>query len=226
MKWQWLQEDPPGEAEYTARRLRMVSEQIEWRGLRDQRVLQAMREVPRHLFVPERFRAMAYEDSPIPIGFEQTISQPYIVAYMLQGLKLTGIEKVLEIGTGSGYQAALLARLCEEVYSVEIIPELASRAEEVLDHLGMVNVHLRSSDGYAGWHEQAPFDRAILSAAPIQVPQTLVDQLREGGRMILPLGGFDQRLMLIQKSTAGRIHRRSLVPVKFVPMTGLAEKVN
>jgi protein-L-isoaspartate(D-aspartate) O-methyltransferase len=226
MHWQWREEDSPSEADYTARRLRMVSDQIERRRIRDQRVIQAMRQVPRHLFVPQRFRAMAYEDTPIPIGFEQTISQPYIVAYMLQCLKLTGVEKVLEIGTGSGYQAALLSQLCGQVYSIEIIQELAARAETTIHELGITNVHIRCGDGYSGWPEEAPFARVILSAAPIHVPKTLIDQVEHGGRMILPLGGFDQYLLLIQKSATGKVHRRRLVPVKFVPMTGLAEKVN
>jgi protein-L-isoaspartate(D-aspartate) O-methyltransferase len=226
MNWQWWEEDSPSEAEYAARRHRMVGTQIERRGIRDRRVIEAMREVPRHLFVPERFRFMAYDDSPVPIGFEQTISQPYIVAYMLQSLKLTGIEKVLEIGTGSGYQSALLARLCEKVYTVEIIQELAARSEALIDQLVLSNIKIRCGDGYLGWPHAAPFDRIVVSAAPSQVPQPLVEQLRTGGRMILPLGDFDQRLLLIQKTTASKIFRRRLVPVKFVPMTGLAEKVN
>ncbi len=226
MNWQWWEENPPSEAEYTAKRLRMVNTQIERRGIRDQRVIDAIREVPRHLFVPERFRFMAYDDSPVPIGFEQTISQPYIVAYMLQSLKLTGIETVLEIGTGSGYQAALLARLCEKVYTVEIIQELATRAEAMIEQLGLSNVKIQCGDGYLGWPKAAPFDRVVVSAAPGQVPNPLVEQLKPGGRMILPLGDFDQRLLLIHKTATHRIFRRKLVPVKFVPMTGLAEKIN
>ncbi len=226
MNWQWWEEDPPNEAEYTAQRLRMVNTQIERRGIRDLRVIEAMREVPRHLFVPERFRFMAYDDSPVPIGFEQTISQPYIVAYMLQSLKLTGVEKVLEIGTGSGYQAAVLARLCEKVYTVEIIQEFATRVEMLIDQLGLSNVKIRCGDGYLGWPKAAPFDRIVVSAAPGQVPHPLVEQLRPGGRMVLPLGDFDQQLLLIHKTAMERIFRRKLVPVKFVPMTGLAEKIN
>ncbi len=226
MNWQWWEEEPPSEAEYTARRHRMVNTQIERRGIRDQRVIEAIRQVPRHLFVPERFRSMAYDDSPVPIGFEQTISQPYIVAYMLQALKLTGIERVLEIGSGSGYQSALLARLCEKVYTVEIIPELVARFEALIDQLGLVNITIRCGDGYIGWPNAAPFDRIVVSAAPSQVPQPLIEQLTAGGRMILPLGDFDQQLLLIQKTATGRIARRKLVPVKFVPMTGLAEKIN
>ncbi len=226
MNWQWWEENPLSEAEYTAKRLRMVTTQIERRSIRDRRVIEAMREVPRHLFVPERFRFMAYDDSPVPIGFEQTISQPYIVAYMLQSLKLTGIEKVLEIGTGSGYQSAVLARLCEKLYTVEIIQELATRAEAIIEQLGLSNVKIRCGDGYLGWPKAAPFDRVVVSAAPGQVPHPLVEQLQPGGRMILPLGDFDQQLLLIHKTAASRIFRRKLVPVKFVPMTGLAEKMN
>jgi protein-L-isoaspartate(D-aspartate) O-methyltransferase len=226
MNWQWWEENPLSEAEYAAKRLRMVTTQIERRGIRDRRVIEAIREVPRHLFVPERFRFMSYDDSPVPIGFEQTISQPYIVAYMLQALKLTGIEKVLEIGSGSGYQSALLARLCEKVYSVEIIQELATRAEAIIEQLGLSNVKIRCGDGYLGWPKAGLFDRVVVSAAPGQVPQPLVEQLQPGGRMILPLGDFDQRLLLIHKTATNRIFRRKLVPVKFVPMTGLAEKIN
>jgi protein-L-isoaspartate(D-aspartate) O-methyltransferase len=226
MNWQWWEEETPSEAEYAARRHRMVSTQIVRRGIRDQRVIEAMRETPRHLFVPERFRVMAYDDSPVPIGFEQTISQPYIVAYMLQSLKLRGIEKVLEIGGGSGYQSALLARLCEKVYTMEIIPELAARAEALIKQLGLANVKIRCGDGYHGWPKAAPFDRIAVSAAPSQVPPPLVEQLPAGGRMILPLGDFDQRLLLVHKTATGKIFRRKLVPVKFVPMTGLAAKMN
>jgi protein-L-isoaspartate(D-aspartate) O-methyltransferase len=226
MNWQWWEENPLSEAEYTAKRLRMVNTQIERRGIRDRRVIEAMREVPRHLFVPERFRFMAYDDSPVPIGFEQTVSQPYIVAYMLQSLKLTGLEKVLEIGTGSGYQSALLARLCEKVYTIEIIQDLAARAEAMIEPLGLSNVKTQCGDGYLGWPKAAPFERVVVSAAPGQVPKPLVEQLGPGGRMILPLGDFDQQLLLIHKTATGKILRRKLVPVKFVPMTGLAEKMN
>jgi len=204
----------------------MVETQLERRRIRDEGVLAAMREVPRHLFVPERFRAMAYEDSPIPIGHEQTISQPFIVAYMLQSLKLSGSEKVLEIGAGLGYQTVLLSHLSRKVYSIEIIPELAAQAETTIRGLGIRNIQIRCSDGYSGWPEAAPFERIIVAAAPGHVPQNLVDQLRNGGRMILPLGDFEQRLLLLHKSAEGKIYRRKLVPVKFVPMTGLAERIN
>ncbi|MDZ7266005.1 MAG: protein-L-isoaspartate(D-aspartate) O-methyltransferase [candidate division KSB1 bacterium] len=207
-------------------RRRMVTQQLERRGIRDARVLEAMRSVPRHLFVPERYHALAYDDSPIAIGFGQTVSQPYIVAYMLEALKLIGIEKVLEIGTGSGYEAALLSHLCEEVYSVEIIPELAARAAKTLAELNYTNVHVRCTDGYKGWPEAAPFDRIILSAAPTHVPERLVEQLAPGGIMILPLGDLDQHLVHLTKTAAGNIERTQSLPVKFVPMTGLSAAMN
>jgi protein-L-isoaspartate(D-aspartate) O-methyltransferase len=226
MKWQWWEETPQSEAEYAARRNRMVETQLQRRGIKDERVLTAMRDVPRHLFVPEIFRRMAYDDSPVPIGYEQTISQPFIVAYMLQYLKLSGSEKVLEIGAGSGYQTALLSHLCRKVYALEIIQELAAKAGQMMDALEIRNAKIRCSDGYLGWPEAAPFDRIIVSAAPGHVPQKLLEQLRSGGRMILPLGDFDQRLQIVHKSKTGKVYRRKLVPVKFVPMTGLAEKVN
>jgi protein-L-isoaspartate(D-aspartate) O-methyltransferase len=226
MKWQWWEETPQSETEYAARRNRMVETQLQRRGIKDKRVLTAMREVPRHLFVPEIFRRLAYDDSPVPIGYEQTISQPFIVAYMLQYLKLSGSEKVLEIGAGSGYQTALLSHLCRKVYAIEIIQELAAKAGQMMEALEIRNAKIRCSDGYLGWPEAAPFDRIIVSAAPGHVPQKLLEQLRSGGRMILPLGDFEQRLQIVHKSKTGKVYRRKLVPVKFVPMTGLAEKVN
>jgi protein-L-isoaspartate(D-aspartate) O-methyltransferase len=226
MKWQWWEETPQSETEYAARRNRMVETQLQRRGIKDERVLTAMRDAPRHLFVPEIFRRLAYDDSPVPIGYEQTISQPFIVAYMLQYLKLSGREKVLEIGAGSGYQTALLSHLCRKVYAIEIIQELAAHARKMLDALEIRNAKIRCTDGYLGWPEAAPFDRIIVSAAPGHVPQNLLNQLRSGGRMILPLGDFDQRLLIAHKSKTGKVYRRKLVPVKFVPMTGLAEKVN
>lgn len=217
---------PMSEAEYAAQREKMVEKQLERRHIHDARVLATMRAVPRHFFVPEFFRDLAYADSPAPIGHEQTISQPYIVAYMLQQLRLTGDEKILEVGAGSGYQSALLAQLCRKVYALEIIPALATQAEALLEALKISNVTIRCGDGYFGWPEAAPFDRIIIAAAPGHVPQNLVAQLRAGGRMILPLGVFDQRLLLMRKAADGKIFRRRLAPVKFVPMTGLAEKVN
>jgi len=226
MKWPLWEEAPASEAEYAARRARMVETQLERRSIRDERVLAAMRGVPRHLFVPQRFRGMAYDDSPVPIGYEQTVSQPYIVAYMLQCLKLAGNEKMLEIGAGSGYQTALLSQLCRKVYSIEIISALATQAETTVCGLDIRNAQIRCGDGYLGWPEAAPFDRIIVSAAPGHLPKNLVAQLRRKGRMILPLGDLEQRLLFLYKAAAGKIYRRRLVPVKFVPMTGLAEKVN
>jgi len=226
MKWPWWEETPRSEAEHASRRLHMVETQLERRHIHDARVLAAMRQVPRHLFVPERFRGLAYDDAPAPLGFEQTVSQPFIVAYMLQWLKLTGGERVLEIGTGSGYQTALLAQLCKKVYSIEIIPALAAAAKSILTMLALSNIHIRCGDGYPGWKVHAPFDRIIISAAPSHVPKNLLNQLEAGGRMILPLGDFNQHLLLVRKSQTGKVHRRELASVKFVPMTGLAEKVN
>lgn len=214
------------EADYAVQRARMVEKQLEQRHIHDERVLAAMREVPRHWFVPECFRDTAYDDSPTSLGHEQTISQPFIVAYMLQQLKLAGNEKVLEIGAGSGYQTAVLARLCRQVYAIEIIPALAKQAASMMEVFKIANVKIRCGDGYLGWTEFAPFDRVIIAAAPGHVPQSLVAQLRDGGRMILPLGVFNQQLLLLRKSTSGKIFQRELAPVKFVPMTGLAEKVN
>lgn len=226
MKIPWWEENDLSDDEFAEKRRRMVTQQIERRGIRDQRLLEAMRHVPRHLFVPERFQATAYEDNPVPLGFDQTVSQPYIVAFMIDALQLTGMEKILEIGTGSGYQAALLSFLCYEVFSVEIIPELSARAAQLIKAWEFGRVHLRSGDGYVGWPEAAPFDRIILAAAPNHIPERLVEQLALGGRMILPLGDKDQRLVLLVKDAEGRIHRTESVGVKFVPMTGLAGSTN
>ncbi|MBI2195405.1 MAG: protein-L-isoaspartate(D-aspartate) O-methyltransferase [Planctomycetes bacterium] len=204
-------------------RLKMVEDQMEAMGIQDARVLQALRDVPRHEFVPPAYRKRAYEDSPLPIGEGQTISQPYIVAYMTEQLKLKGNERVLEIGTGSGYQAAILAKLCKEVFTIEIIESLADRAREDLKRLGFQNIHVRWGDGYRGWPEQAPFDAMIVTAAPDHIPQPLVDQLAVGGRMILPVGDMVQELILITRDESGA-HEKRLMGVRFVPMTGEAEK--
>jgi len=209
--------------EYKAAREQMVREQIEDRGVRDARVLAALRKVPRHLFVPPEEQGEAYNDYPLAIGHAQTISQPYIVAYMTEALELKPRDRVLEIGTGSGYQAAILAELVTEVYSIEIVEALAKEAEARLRRLGYSNVRIRAGDGYRGWPEAAPFDAIIVTAAPGHVPQPLVDQLREGGRMVLPLGRWDQELVRLRRSR-GEILRESLLPVRFVPMTGEAEK--
>jgi protein-L-isoaspartate(D-aspartate) O-methyltransferase len=209
--------------EYTAAREQMVREQMEARGIRDPRVLAALRKVPRHLFVPPEEQGEAYDDYPLAIGHGQTISQPYIVAYMTEALELKPRDRVLEIGTGSGYQAAVLAELVAEVYSIEIVEPLAKQAEARLRRLGYSKVQVRAGDGYRGWPEAAPFDAIIVTAAPGHVPQPLVDQLREGGRMVLPLGQWEQDLVRLRRTHEG-IVREYLLPVRFVPMTGEAEK--
>lgn len=204
-------------------RERMVRAQIASRGVRDPRVLEAMRLVPRHLFVPDEIRRHAYADTPLPIGHNQTISQPYIVAFMSEAMELKPTDRVLEIGTGSGYQAAVLAHLAADVYTIEILEPLGKQAEALLERLGYRNVHVRIGDGYRGWPEAAPFDAIMVTAAPDHVPQPLIDQLREGGRLVLPVGRYNQELIRIRKE-GGRTRRETLLPVRFVPMTGEAEK--
>jgi protein-L-isoaspartate(D-aspartate) O-methyltransferase len=203
-----------------AERLEMVEEQIEARGIRDPRVIDAMRAVPRHAFVPEQYASFAYQDRPLPIGHDQTISQPYIVAYMSEALTVSPEHRVLEIGTGSGYQAAVLGRLAKEVYTIEIVPELARRARETLHSLGFEHVQVREGDGYAGWPEKAPFDRIMVTAAPEQIPQPLIDQLAPGGLMVIPVGGRDetQWMTIVEKTSSGVVQRRT-IPVAFVPFT-------
>ena len=197
----------------------MVDEQLRERGIRDARVLEAMARVRRHLFVPPDQRDAAYGDHPLPIGFGQTISQPYIVAFMTEALGVRPTDVVLEIGTGSGYQAAILGELAREVYTIEIVAELGERAERTLAELGYRNVHVRVGDGYQGWPDRAPFSRIILTAAPEEVPGALVDQLAVGGTMILPVGPVrgDQELRILTKTAEGVTTQRSL-PVRFVPM--------
>ncbi len=212
-----------GNDSYADIRKRMVEEQIANRGVKDSLVLKAMLHVPRHQFVPEELQSYAYADEPLSIGYDQTISQPYIVAYMTEALRLKGNEKVLEIGTGSGYQAAVLAEIVREVHTIEIIEALALQAEAVLKKEGYRNIHCRFGDGYGGWPEAAPFDAIMLTAAPTTVPQPLLDQLKEGGRMILPIGGWSQELILLIKQD-GHLLKKSLLPVRFVPMTGEIEK--
>ncbi len=207
-----------------ARRARMVETQIVSRGVRDPRVLAAMREVPRHLFVEPSEQPRAYDDTPLPIAGNQTISQPYIVALMTELLDLSPQERVLEIGTGSGYQSAVLSKLCREVYSIEIVPELARQADARLRELGYANVTVREGDGYRGWPEHAPFDGVIVTAAPERIPQPLLEQLAPGGRMVIPVGGFFQELKLFRKDAAGRITEQAILPVRFVPMTGEVEE--
>jgi protein-L-isoaspartate(D-aspartate) O-methyltransferase len=204
--------------QYKSLRESMVESQIAQRGIKDKSVLDAMRKVPRHLLVPEKVRPYAYDDMPIPIGEGQTISQPYIVALMTELIKPNKDMKVLEIGTGSGYQAAVLAEIVREVYTIEIFESLGIRAERDLKALGYNNIHVRVGDGYKGWPEQAPFDAIIVTAAPEEIPQPLIDQLAEGGRMIIPVGevGKVQQLILGEKSK-GKFKTRFVSSVRFVP---------
>lgn len=204
----------------TPERLAMVADQIAARGVKDPAVLEAMRTVPRHLFVPANVSADAYDDRPLSIGYGQTISQPYIVAYMTEALGVGRTHRVLEIGTGSGYQAAVLSRVAGQVFTIEIVPELGERADATLKAGGYANVTVRVGDGYVGWPEHAPFDRIIVTAAPDHVPQPLVDQLAVGGRMIVPVGpaGGFQELVLLDKTAVGVV-KKNTIPVIFVPLT-------
>jgi protein-L-isoaspartate(D-aspartate) O-methyltransferase len=204
---------------YSAARGEMVKNQIAKRGVNDTKVLDAMRVVPRHLFVPSSAQAEAYDDRPLAIGEGQTISQPYIVALMTETLNLTSKDKVLEIGTGSGYQAAVLSKLVSEVYTIEILKPLGEQAQRTLSELGYSNVHVRIGDGYQGWPEAAPFDAIIVTAAPEHIPEPLKQQLKIGGRMIIPVGNFVQDLVLLTKTQDG-FTRKNVAPVRFVPMTG------
>ena len=212
-----------GEDRFIAERLRMVEEQIRSRGVRDPGVLAAMTKVPRHLFVPEALVSSAYEDGPLPIGHQQTISQPYIVALMTELLHPRAGHKILEVGTGSGYQAAVLAEIVGQVFTIEIVDDLARSATATLSSLGYKNIHVRSGDGYRGWPEEAPFDGVIVTAAPDHVPQPLVDQLKVGGRLVIPVGEGIQDLILLTKTRTG-IVRENVTGVRFVPMTGEAEQ--
>jgi protein-L-isoaspartate(D-aspartate) O-methyltransferase len=203
---------------YAEPRTRMVREQLVARGIRDARVLEVMARVPRHELVPEALRDDAYDDGPLPIGEGQTISQPYVVAAMSEAAALSGSERVLEVGTGSGYQAAVLSALAAEVYTIELEPVLAARAKHDLERLGCANVHTRTGDGYRGWPEAAPFDAIVVTAAPEQVPPALLEQLKIGGRLVIPVGGSgDQDLWLYTKTERG-IERKHLFPVRFVPL--------
>lgn len=207
------------DAESQTRRLGMVATQVERRGISNPAVLAAMRTVPRHRFVPEPLRALAYDDHPLPIGENQTISQPYLVALMTTLIRPTRGMKVLEVGTGSGYQAAVLSCCVGEVYSIEVVPALGRRADLLLKQLGYRNVHVRIGDGYDGWPEHAPFDAVVLTAAPERVPKPLLDQLRVGGRLIAPVGRGVQNLVMMTKSRQG-IVTEVIDAVQFVPMTG------
>ena len=206
---------------YTRLRKEMVVLQIQARDVSDSEVLKAMETVPRHLFVPQNYLDQAYEDHPLPIGFGQTISQPYIVALMTEKLKIKRGDKVLEIGTGSGYQAAILAELTDQVYSVEVVEELFKQGTETLQRLGYTQVQTRHADGYYGWEEHAPYDAIIVTCAPDHIPQPLVNQLEEGGRMVVPVGppGSFQTLWLVEKQD-GKVTSKSIMGVVFVPLTG------
>jgi len=209
------------EEQYRQQREQMVEEQLERRGIRDPRVLDAMRTVPRHLFVPIDCREQAYDDTPLPIGYQQTISQPYMVAVMLEALALQGLEQVLEIGTGSGYQAALLGRLAQKVYTVEVIPELGQRAHAMFSQLGYENIEVVAANGSIGWKGAAPYDAIIVAAASPTVPSSLVAQLKEGGRLILPVGNlWDQTLLRVHKRQGGELQTETLGSCTFVPLIG------
>ena len=207
---------------YARDRERMVREQIIARGIKDKELLEAMSEVPRHEFVPLRYRSLAYADTPLPIDENQTISQPYIVALMTELLDLQKDDKALEIGTGSGYQAAILAEMCNEVYTIEIIKKLAKTSETLLKKLGYKNIKVRCGDGYQGWKEYAPFDAIIVTCAPPYIPQPLIEQLEVGGRMVIPVGEFYQELIIVVKTEEGVV-KKNVIPVRFVPMTGEAQ---
>jgi len=201
----------------------MVDQQIQGRGILDERVLAAMRDVPRHRFVPSALSPRAYDDSPLPIGFDQTISQPYVVAYMTEAAALPRDAVVLEIGTGSGYQAAVLAQIAAKVYSIEIVPELAVRSRTLLDELGYDNIEVKAGDGYRGWPEEAPFDAILGTAAPDHIPPALIEQLAIGARLVIPVGRFQQEMTIVTKTDDGATTQTTL-PVRFVPMTGEARQ--
>jgi protein-L-isoaspartate(D-aspartate) O-methyltransferase len=214
----------PTAVDFATHRQRMVEQQLKPRGIKDERVLGAMAKVPREEFVPADARPSAYGDGPLPIGYDQTISQPYVVAFMTEQLRPKQSDRVLEIGSGSGYQAAILGELVAEVYTIEIVEPLAKSAEATLQRLGYNNVHIKVGDGYKGWPEEAPFDAIIVTCAPEKVPQPLVDQLKDGGRMVIPVGErFAQQLYLLEKKN-GQLKESVTLPVRFVPMLREAQK--
>jgi protein-L-isoaspartate(D-aspartate) O-methyltransferase len=220
----WKSEFPQAD-KYTAARNDMVKYQISARGIGNNDILKAMKKIPRHLFVPAEYQVEAYGDFPLPIGYEQTISQPYIVAFMTEAVKPEKKKKALEIGTGSGYQAAVLAEIVDTVYTIEIIPELTIEAMDRVHKLGYKNIIGKAGDGYNGWKEHAPFDIIIVTAAAQEIPQPLVDQLAENGRLVIPVGepGALQELMLVVKKN-GKIEKKNLVPVRFVPFKRSGKK--
>ena len=215
---------PRDDDPFAAARRRMVERQLADRDISDARVLEVMGRVARHRFVPEELWGQAYEDHPLPIGLEQTISQPYIVALMTQLARPTPDCRALEVGVGSGYQSAVLAELCKQVHGIEILQPLADEAEKRMAELGYKNVSVRCGDGYQGWPEYAPFDVILVTAAPDHVPQPLIDQLAPGGRLVIPVGRHFQALLLIEKRPDGSINQTTVAPVQFVPMTGEAEQ--
>jgi protein-L-isoaspartate(D-aspartate) O-methyltransferase len=208
------------EQDFLTERKLMVARQLRGYGISDRRVLEAFESIPRHLFVPQEYRSSAYEDGPLPIGFEQTISQPYIVAYMTQLLDLTGSERVLEVGTGSGYQAAVLAALTAEVHTIELIPALADRARAVFEQLGFRNIFLHVGDGSLGWEEAAPYDAILVTAAGPRVPKSLLNQLADGGRMVLPVGERGNQVLELWRRDGETFSHETLLPVAFVPLRG------
>lgn len=212
--------------DFAQQREQMVETQLESRDIQSERVLEAMKKVPRHLFMPASVRQYAYVDSPVPIGKGQTISQPYIVGLMTQTVDPKPGDRALEVGTGSGYQAAVLGELVQEVYTIEIIPDLAERAEKALAESGYDNVEVRQGDGYQGWPEKAPFDIILITAAPEEIPQPLIDQLAEGGRLVVPVGpqGEIQTLTLVTREK-GEVKRTYITDVRFVPMTGEVQQL-
>ena len=214
----------PAEDSFVRVRAQMVRQQLERRDIQNKRVLAAMENVPRHRFVPGDLQRVAYQDSPLPIGNGQTISQPYIVALMTQLVDPQPDSKVLDVGTGSGYQAAILGELADEVYSIEIVEPLAVSAKRRLGELGYKNITVRHGDGYAGWESESPFDVIVVAAAPDHIPPALIEQLAPGGRLVIPVGDRLQSLMLVQKQQDGTVTRTNVAPVAFVPMTGKAEK--
>lgn len=211
------------EIDYQTLRVQMVEKQIIARGIQDTLVLKALLHVERQKFVPEKYRHLAYADRPLPIGYDQTISQPYIVALMTSLLNLKGNEKVLEIGTGSGYQAAILAKIAPEVYTIEILKPLAESAEKRLKALDYKNIQVRCGDGYKGWPDYAPFEGIIVTCAPPYIPEPLIKQLKIGGKLVIPVGEYYQELILITKTETG-VNEESIIPVRFVPMKGEVEK--
>lgn len=221
--WPWILSGcGAAETNFTAARERMARQQLSapGRDITNARVLAAMGKVPRHELVPASLRSQAYNDHPLPIGYDQTISQPFIVAFMTEKLEPKLTDKVLEIGTGSGYQAAVLAELVREVYTIEIVEPLARRAEADLKRLGYTNVFVRAGDGYKGWPDGAPFDAIMVTCAPEHMPQPLIDQLREGGRMIIPVGPAGNQELYVLHKKGDKVERHAILPVRFVPMTG------